>query len=92
MKKKTIELIYAGDPSQVFIWQNDYPQGQEVTVQQLIEQSHVLEIYNLSLDNLTTCIYTEKCELTDLLKDGDRVSLLRPLKRRRQVAPREMRS
>lgn len=86
---KKIELIYGANPENLYIWKRDYPEDQVVTVQQVIDDSQVLQIYKLELSAVTPCIYTEPTTLDHQVQDGDRVSLLRPLLRRRQTAPRE---
>lgn len=84
-----VELIYGANPSDIYIWKGKYNREQNVTVEQVINDSKVLLIYNLNLDDLSLAIFTEKAELDTIVKDGDRVSLLRPLQRRRNEPNRD---
>lgn len=46
---------------------------------QAIIKSNILSVCQISLDNYTVGVYGKRCELTDLVKEGDRIEIYRPL-------------
>lgn len=82
-----IEIVYAPLQAEIFIKELHLPSG--VTIAEAIEESGVLQRYpEINLDkNYGLGIYSKKATLTQILQEGDRVEIYRPL----QVDPKEAR-
>ncbi|RIY32406.1 hypothetical protein CKF54_04925 [Psittacicella hinzii] len=78
-----VELIYGASPSNIYIWKHKYPTDEVITVERVVNDSKVLQIYKLDKEAVSYAIFAEKASLEDVVKDGDRVSVLRNLLRRR---------
>lgn len=72
-----VEVCYA-NPSQQWLLPIELPQGSLVS--QAIESSGILNrCPELVLDDLKVGIFSKKCTLDTVLKEGDRVEIYRPL-------------
>jgi len=72
-----VSLAYVEDDKQ--IWQKlDIPEGS--TVRQVIEISGILEQFpHIDLENQKVGIHGKLAELSDTLKEGDRIEIYRPI-------------
>ncbi|WP_081298546.1 RnfH family protein [Gilliamella sp. wkB108] len=52
---------------------------EQTNVLQAITKSNILSICQIKLDNHLVGIYGKRCDLNDLVKNGDRIELYRPL-------------
>ncbi len=72
-----IELIYALPNQQQLIQLEVVP---DCSVKQAILQSGILEQYpEIDLENNKVGIFSQVCQLSDTLRDGDRIEIYRPL-------------
>ncbi|RIY31470.1 RnfH family protein [Psittacicella gerlachiana] len=86
---KKVELIYGASPENIYIWKFKYPADEELTVEKVVDDSKVLLIYKLNKEEMSYAIFAEKVELDARVQDGDRVSVLRSLLRRRNEPNRD---
>lgn len=84
-----VELIYGASPEDIYIWSNKYADDVQLTVEKVVDDSKVLQIYQLDKEQMSYAIFAEKAQLQDTVKDGDRVSVLRALLRRRNEPNRD---
>lgn len=71
-----VQIVYALPHEQTVIaCQID----EQATVLQAITQSHILTKCHISLADHSVGIYGRLCELTEPLKEGDRIEIYRPL-------------
>lgn len=71
-----IELIYGDDPQHIYMWKHAYQEP--VTVAQVVEDSHVCEIYNLECTRLFYAIFSQEVDVNHRIENDCRVSVLRP--------------
>ncbi|MFC6276488.1 RnfH family protein [Psittacicella hinzii] len=86
---KKVELIYGHNPEQIYIWKGKYDEEQSITIEQVVDDSKVCLIYKLDKAQMSYAIFAEKAELDTLVQNGDRVSVLRNLQRRRNEPNRD---
>ncbi|WP_371194508.1 RnfH family protein [Glaciecola sp. SC05] len=81
----SIEITYGLPHKQSLISLSIKP---DTTVEQAIEQSGILQIYqDIDLTQNKVGIWNRTCKLQDIVKDGDRIEIYRPL----IADPREIR-
>ena len=92
MQKIEVSIVYACKQQQ---WLKELTIQRGASVSDLIEQSGFLneidDLFNQSIEELSVGIYAKKTTLDELLENGDRVEIYRPLKAdpkdvRRQLA------
>lgn len=71
-----IQVAYATKEKQKVI---DLQIEEGSTIEQAIDNSNILNYFNIKLENLTVGIYSKKKTLDTILKEGDRVELYRDL-------------
>ncbi|MDX7999336.1 RnfH family protein [Xenorhabdus sp. Reich] len=85
MSEINIEVVYAL-PERQYLYNVKLPQG--ATVEQAIAESGLLTLRNdIDLTKNKIGIYSRPAKLTDVLEEGDRVEIYRPL----VADPKEMR-
>ena len=79
-----VEIVYGKTGAQVI----RHKVGHNTTLRQAIEQSGILEMHpEIDLDVNEVGIFSRKRELHELVRNGDRIEIYRPLK----VDPKEAR-
>jgi len=77
MSKIRVEVAYALPDRQVIIVLEIEPNS---TVQAAIQQSNILvQFPEIDLQQQKVGIFSKRCELTDVVHDGDRIEIYRPL-------------
>lgn len=73
----TVEIIYALPEKQTLI---TFHTLENSSIQNVLEQSHFLDSFpELSFEKLNVGIFSKRCELSHILKNGDRIEIYRPL-------------
>jgi len=75
---KTVEVVYALENQQT---QLSVEVTDQATVEEAIIESKVLELHpEIDLQKQAVGIFSQKVALTDVVQDGDRIEIYRPLK------------
>lgn len=85
MDKVTVEVCYAASSEDIFFAAIDLAGN---TVRDAVDASGIFTEYeNLNLAEMTISINSKKASLDDVVRSGDRIAILRPLK----ILPHEAR-
>ena len=72
----TVQVVYALPNNPTII---DCQVEESTNILQAIVKSNILSIYRIQLDDHLIGIYGKRCSLDELVKEGDRIEIYRPL-------------
>ncbi len=88
LNEMRIVLMYSSAPRKVHEVVLEVAPG--CTVQEALSQAHwMAQFPEIETDSLTTCVWGRKASLDRMLREGDRVEVVRPLRVDPKVARRE---
>ena len=76
IKMNSIQIVYALPNTPTII---NCDVDEQTNVLQAITKSNILSICQIKLDEHLIGIYGKRCDLNDLVKNGDRIEIYRPL-------------